>query len=85
MDKVLSRTAFLICFAAGIAGCAASHEALEDRAEESRGLEAYGNYRNELARSNIERETAGQAPVPILDREEWVRSEAAKKEAAGVQ
>jgi len=85
MNRVLSRTAFLLSFPAGIAGCAASHEAIQSRGEESRGSEAYGKYRNELARSNIEREKVGQAPVPILDREEWVRREAAKKEAAGEQ
>jgi hypothetical protein len=49
--------------------------------QESRDTEAYGQYRNDLARSNIEREKAGQAPVPILDREEWARNEAAKKDA----
>jgi hypothetical protein len=85
MDRLLSRTAFLLCFAAGLAGCAASNEAIESRVEESRSLEAYGKYRNELARSNIEREKAGQAPVPILDREEWAGSEEAKKQAAGEQ
>ena len=85
MNRVLCRTAFLLCFAAGIAGCAATHESIQSRIEESQGLEAYGKYRNELARSNIEREKAGQVPVSILDREELVRREAAKKEAAGEQ
>ena len=85
MDRVLSRTAFLLCIAAGIAGCAASHEAIQGRVEASRGSEAYGKYRNELARSNIEREKAGQAPIPALEREEWARGQAAQKEAAGEQ
>ena len=58
------------------------HEAIEGRIEESRSLEAYGHYRNDVARSNIDREKAGQAPVPILGREEWARSEAAQREAA---
>ena len=79
MDRFLSRTALLF-FAAGLAGCAPSNDAIEIRAQESRDTEAYGKYRNALARSNIEREKAGQAPVPILDREEWVRKEAAQKE-----
>jgi hypothetical protein len=81
MDRFLSRTAFLLCFAAGGAGCVPSNDAIGIRVQESRDTEAYGKYRNDLARSNIEREKAGQAPVPFLDREEWARNEAAKKDA----
>lgn len=81
MERVLSTTTFLLCLAAGIAGCAAPHEAIERRVEESRDSQAYGKYRNELARSNIELEKTGQTPVPVLNRDEWTRAEAARKEA----
>lgn len=80
MDRALSRTAFLLFFAAGIAGCAASHEAIQDRIEESQASLAYGKYRNELAHSNIELEKGGQTPVPVLTRDEWAKAEAATKE-----
>jgi hypothetical protein len=78
MDRFLSRTAFLL-FAGGLAGCVPSNDAIDIRVQESRDTEAYGKYRNALARSNTELEKAGQAPVPILERDEWVRAEAAKK------
>ena len=81
MDRTLSRTAFLLFLASGIAGCAASHEAIHDRVEESQASLAYGKYRNDVAHSNIELEKGGQTPVPVLTREEWARSEAATKEA----
>jgi hypothetical protein len=84
MNRFLSRTAFLL-IAAALAGCVPSNDAIDIRVQESRDTEAYGKYRNALARSNIEREKAGQAPVPILDREEWARDEAAKKEAVPKQ
>ena len=71
-----------MCFAAGFAGCMPPYEAIRSRVQETRDREAYGKYRNDLARSNIDREKAGQAPVPILNREEWAEGEAAKEEAA---
>lgn len=80
MDRALSRTAFLPGFAVGIAGCAAAHEAIHVRVEEPQASKAYGKYRNELARSSIELKM-GLAPVPVLNREEWVKSESATKEA----
>jgi hypothetical protein len=78
MSRFLSMTAFLL-FAAGLAGCVPSNDAIDIRVQESRDTQAYGKYRNTLARSNIELEKAGQAPVPIMGREEWARAEAAKK------
>lgn len=83
MNRVLCRTAFLFCFAAGFTGCTSPHEAIRNRIQETLDTEAYGKYRNGLAQSNIELEKAGQAPVPILNREDWVKGETAKKEAAG--
>lgn len=72
-----------MCVAAAFLGCTPPWEAIRSRVQGSRDAEAYGKYRNDLARSNIELEKAGQAPVSILNREEWFKAEAAKKEAAG--
>ena len=83
MNQFTSGAVFLICVAAAFAGCTPPWDAIRSRVQESRDTEAYGKYRNSLARSNIELEKAGQASVPILDREEWFKAEAAKKEAAG--
>jgi len=83
MKQGLSSTAFLICFAAGYTGCISPHEAIRSRVQETQDREAYGKYRNDLARSNIDREKAGQPPIPILNREEWAEGEAATRGAAG--
>ncbi len=72
-----------MCFAAGFVGCTSPYEAIKSRVQETRDREAYGKYRNDVARSNIDLEKAGQAPVPILNREEWTEGEVAKKEAVG--
>ena len=82
MNQTVFGTAFLVCFAAGVTGCISPHEAIRSRVQESQAREAYGKYRNDLSRSNIDREKAGQAPLAILNREEWAEGEAAK-EAAG--
>ena len=83
MNQIVARSAFLICFAAGFVGCTSPVEAIRSRVQETRDTEAYSKYRNGLARSNIDLEKAGQAPVPILNREEWAKGEAANEETAG--
>ncbi len=83
MNQFVSRKTILVCFVAGFIGCTSPYEAIRSRVQETRDTEAYGKYRNDLARSNIDLEKAGQAPVPILNREEWAEGEAAKKEEAG--
>ena len=82
MKQTLIGTAFLVWFAAGFTGCISPYEAIRSRVQETQDREAYGKYRNDLARSNTDREKAGEAPIPILNREEWAQSEAAKKESS---
>jgi len=81
MNKFFGSISVVIAIATSVA-CTSPITQIRERVQETRDTEAYSKYMNDTARSNIEREKARQAPVPILSREEWAKSEAAKKEAA---
>lgn len=82
MNKILTSAGLTLCVVLSVVACTPPWEAARTRVQETRDTEAFSKYRNDVARSNIEREKAGQAPMSILSREEWEKSEAAKKAAA---
>lgn len=82
MNRGLLRTLLITAFTTSGVACTSPITDIKNRVQETRDTEAYSKYDNDVARSNIEREKAGQSPIPILSRDEWAKQEAMKKESA---
>lgn len=56
------------------AGCGLSEISAQNRAADQQNRQVYAIYQSYMASSNVERERAGLAPLPIKSYEEWQRS-----------
>ena len=71
MTNFAATSLLIACMTAGIVGCTNPAVTITNRALDSKDTQAYNDYLRDAGRINIEREQAGLAPAPIMNRAEW--------------